>query len=93
MVLDTSEFLVRAQLDAATLEIWIDEGWLIPSGSAPDHAFHEADLARARLIQDLINDLGVNAEGVGVVLNLVDQVHGLRTVLAEVVTISRSRRP
>ena len=39
-----------------------------------------------------MDDLGVNAEGVGVVLNLVDQVHGLRNVLAEVLTSARERR-
>jgi hypothetical protein len=38
-------------------------------------------VARAQLIRDLKDDLGVNDEGVGVILNLVDQVHGLRRVL------------
>jgi chaperone modulatory protein CbpM len=38
-----------------------------------------------------MDDLGVNAEGVGIVLRLVDQVHGLRSVLAETVAALRTR--
>jgi len=90
MVLDTHEFLVRARLDSETLEVWIAEGWLIPAGAASEQAFHDADLARAQLIRDLMNDLGVNAEGVGVILNLVDQVHGLRNALGEVIKAGRA---
>ena len=44
--------------------------------------FTEADLARAQLIRDLQHDLGVNREGIGIILNLLDQVHGLRQALA-----------
>jgi len=89
MILTTVEFLARTQLDRGTLEVWIKEEWLIPSASAPDYAFSEADLARAQLIRDLMDDLGVNSEGVGIILNLVDQVHGLRAVLADVVKTAR----
>ena len=77
------EFLDRTELDLETLEVWIEEEWLVPSGTATDQAFSEADLARAKLIKELMQDLGVNEEGVGVILNLLDQVHGLRKVLAD----------
>lgn len=85
MMFSTREFLMRAQLDETTLEIWVAEGWLVP---APDDAapYRESDLARARLIEDLTSDLGVNAEGVGVILHLIDQMHGLRGALAEYVS-------
>ncbi|PZO47158.1 MAG: hypothetical protein DCF16_18140 [Alphaproteobacteria bacterium] len=86
------DFLERAQVDRETLEIWIEEEWLVPCEIIPERAFTEADLARAQLIRDLMDDLGVNAEGVGVVLSLVDQVHGLRNVLAEVLTSARDIR-
>ncbi len=39
------------------------------------------DLARARLILDLHGPMGVNDEGIAVVLHLLDQVHGLRRAL------------
>jgi chaperone modulatory protein CbpM len=41
----------------------------------------DADAARAILIRDLRSDFGVNDEGVEIVLQLVDQVHGLRRAL------------
>jgi chaperone modulatory protein CbpM len=84
MIITKPEFLDRANIDRETLEVWIQEEWLIPSGSATEPVFSEADLARADLIRDLVHDLGVNAEGVGPILNLLDQLHGLRRVLAEV---------
>ena len=91
MIISKLEFLDRAQLDLETLEVWIEEEWLAPSGSASELAFSEADLARATLIRDLKQDLGVNDEGVGVILNLLDQVHGLRKALADVLRDTRGR--
>jgi chaperone modulatory protein CbpM len=83
MMIDKREFLIRAQLEDKTLEAWIHEEWLVPASSAGEMSFTDADVARAQLIRDLRNDLGVNEEGVGVILHLVDQVHGLRRVLTE----------
>lgn len=95
MIISKLEFLDRTQLDLETLQVWIEEEWLVPSGTATDQAFSEADLARAKLIQDLMQDLGVNDEGVGVILNLLDQVHGLRKALADVLQATQkpSSRP
>ncbi len=83
MIISRLEFLHRAGLDQETLQVWIEEQWLIPSSTAPDQAFSDADLARAELIRELRHDLGVNDEGVGVVLALLDQVHSLRNALGE----------
>jgi chaperone modulatory protein CbpM len=83
MIITTLEFLQRAQLDRETLEVWIEEEWLVPRGTPEEFSFSEADVARAQLIRDLKQDLGVNDEGIGVALNLLDQVHGLRKALAD----------
>ena len=91
MIISKLDFLDRAQLDHETLEVWIEEEWLVPSGTATEPAFSEADLARAKLIRDLRQDLGINDEGVGVVLNLLDQVHGLRKALADMLQFVRER--
>jgi chaperone modulatory protein CbpM len=91
MIINKQEFLDRTQLDLETLEVWIEEEWLVPSGTVPDVAFSEADLARAELIRDLSQDLGVNDEGVGVILNLLDQMHGLRRALADTLRSARQR--
>lgn len=83
MIITKLEFLERARLDRETLEVWIEEEWLLPSRAANELVFSEMDLARAKLIRDLKHDMGVNDEGVGVVLNLLDQIHGLRKAMAD----------
>jgi chaperone modulatory protein CbpM len=83
MILTKLDFLARANIDGGALDIWIEEEWLIPIATADALVFSEADVARARLIRDLIDDFGVNAEGVGVALHLLDQIHGLREAMAE----------
>jgi chaperone modulatory protein CbpM len=82
MIYKRTEFLALAGLDDDTLELWLSEEWIIPVANDHDMAFSEADLARARLIRELANDLGVNQQGIGVVLHLLDQVHSLRRALA-----------
>jgi chaperone modulatory protein CbpM len=89
MTWSTREFLVHAELDQATLEIWVGEGWLIPA-VGQGREYSETDLARVCLIRDLMDDLGVNAEGVGVILHLLDQMHGLRSALSEYMQARRA---
>jgi chaperone modulatory protein CbpM len=81
--MDSAEFLMRARLDLKVLEAWIAAGWLMPHGRGATREFAEVDVARACLILDL-RKLGVNDEGIPLVLDLVDQVHGLRRILREV---------
>lgn len=89
MIISKLDFLYRAQLDQETLEVWIEEEWLVPSETPDEPAFSEADLARAKLIRDLTYDMGVNNEGVGVILNLLDQVHSLRKAMADMLPSMR----
>jgi len=80
----TREFLLAARLDAAALTAWIEAGWLVPRGDQEAEDFSEIDLARAQLIRDLQHDMGVNEEAIPIILDLIDQMHGLRQVLREV---------
>ena len=80
-MLGSRDFLLRARLDAASLEAWIEAGWLVPRRAGPERGFSELDLARASLIRDLRDSMGVNDEGIAVALGLLDQVHGLRQAL------------
>jgi chaperone modulatory protein CbpM len=82
-MLSEKEFLEQTQVTQITLRAWISEEWLAPSQTAGELAFTEMDLARARLIADLTHDMGVNDAGVGVILHLIDQLHGLRRAMAE----------
>lgn len=93
MTLTRQEFLLHARLDRQTLDVWIEEEWLNPARDDSEPSFSEADLARARLIRQLIDDLGVNSQGVGVALHLLDQIHGLRRAMAEVLDSVHRRAP
>ena len=82
MIINRMEFIQQVHIDQTTLDVWLGEQWLLPNRTLPDIEFSEIDLARAGLILDLQRELGVNAEGVGIILDLVDQMHGLRRALA-----------
>ena len=87
------EFLERARLDRRTLIVWIEEEWLIPAREADELAFTDMDLARVNLIRDLKDKMGVNDEGLDVVLHLVDQMHALRRALTAALESARDQRP
>jgi chaperone modulatory protein CbpM len=74
------EFLLAAQLESRALETWIEDGWLVPRKKSKAGPFSEIDVARAQLIRDL-GKLGVNEEGIPIILDLLDQLHGLRSTL------------
>jgi chaperone modulatory protein CbpM len=76
--LDQREFAARLQIDERTLCHWLDRGWISPRVVAERQQFQEVDLARGALICDLADELGVNDDGVDVILDLLDQLHGLR---------------
>jgi chaperone modulatory protein CbpM len=92
-MLTLEEFQLRLEVDAGTVQVWIEEGWLLPGQNQAGFAFSELDVARARLIRDLKDGIGVNGEGVDVVLNLIDQVHGLRRVVRELLHAGAGRPP
>ena len=75
------EFCLRVGVPQPVLQLWLEEGWLVPRQDDVGPMLSEVDLARARLIRNLRDDLGVNDEGIGIILDLVDQIHGLRSVL------------
>jgi chaperone modulatory protein CbpM len=92
MKMETQEFVTRSHLDAPTLNAWIEAEWLAPVTGQKTFLFSEADLARARLIQDLRLDFGVNDEGIAIVLHLLDQLHGLRCLLRDIHAMETSDR-
>jgi chaperone modulatory protein CbpM len=79
--IDLEQFLEESGIELRALEQWIEKEWIIPDRAAAAMELSDADAARAILIRDLRSDFGVNDEGVAIVLQLVDQVHGLRRAL------------
>lgn len=84
MIMTRKQFIAASGVQVQTLEFWIEQEWLIPDRTPSGPTFTEVEVARARLIQDLTSDLGVNEQGVDVILHLMDQIHGLRRALREV---------
>jgi len=83
MMMNKQEFLTSSGLQVQTLDFWLEQQWIIPEQTSAGMNFSDMDVARARLIQDLKTDFGVNDEGVEVILHLVDQLHGLRRALGQ----------
>jgi chaperone modulatory protein CbpM len=81
MMIDLEEFLAQSGIDGATMERWFTRTWIAFPQEAARSEISEIDAARAVFIRDLQNDMGVNDEGIDVVLHLVDQLHGLRRAL------------
>lgn len=91
-MVDRQQFLIRARIETHVLETFIEEEWLIPRREGGTEDFSDADVARAHLIRDLKSDIGVNDAGVGVILHLIDQLHGLRGAMREMHDLLRRER-
>ncbi|WP_438274915.1 chaperone modulator CbpM [Nitrobacter sp.] len=83
MIMSKEQFLTSSGVQIQTLEFWLEQQWLIPEETVVGMSFSERDMARARLIQDLTREFGVNNEGIDVILHLVDQLHGMRRAFAQ----------
>lgn len=69
-----------SRLTVTRLRVYVSHGLIKPEADA-DPSYTEADLARAALICNLEDEMGFHEEDVPVLLNLIDQIHGLRQEL------------
>jgi chaperone modulatory protein CbpM len=77
-MLTERDIVARVQhLTVTRLRVWVKQGWIKPAGKTAQ-TFSDADLARAALICNLEDELGFAEDDVPVLLNLIDQSHGLR---------------
>src|SRR5680860_1634590 len=75
------DVVARVQhLTVTRLRVWVAQGFIKPDDEAAP-SFSEADVARAALIANLEDELGFAEDDVPVLLNLIDQIHGLRSEL------------
>ncbi len=88
-MISSEEFVMRARINDMALTTWIEAGWLLPSGHERAREFSEIDLARAMFIRDLSQDIGLNEDGISVTLDLVDQIHGIRHGMRELLDAIR----
>ena len=68
-------------ISTAELRVWCEAGWVAPAEGEDGRVFDDVDLARIRLVRELRDDLGLDAEAIPVVLSLVDQLYGVRREL------------
>ena len=70
------------EVDTALIVELVDEGVLMPDGSAPDQwRFTGLHMHRARTAMRLQRDLGVNFAGAALALQLMDELSNLRAQL------------
>ncbi len=64
------------------VHVWVVEGVLQPSGNSPlEWRFAGASLKRARLAVTLTRELEINAPGVALALDLMDEIEALKASL------------
>lgn len=76
---DLVEMVEVLQVDA--LRRWVELGWIFPLSHEQVVRFEDADVARVRLICDLVYDLEIDEDSVPVILSLLDQLHDARRTL------------
>ncbi|MDX1482882.1 MAG: chaperone modulator CbpM [Alphaproteobacteria bacterium] len=72
------------ELTMRRLRLWVRKGWIAPMVGRQGPRFDELDLARARLVCELKDELKLSEDAVDVVLSLMDQIYGLRAELRRV---------
>jgi chaperone modulatory protein CbpM len=80
-MITAKKFCLSAGITHEALTAWVEAGWISPDETSEGWQLSSIDLARARLILDLHGPMGVNDEGIALVLHLLDQIHGLRRAL------------
>ena len=81
-VYSETEVVARIQgLTVARLRAFVAAECVAPAEREGRLAFAEADLARVRLLAELASDFDLDEEAAGLVVSLVDQIHGLRMQL------------
>lgn len=84
-MLNAQQFARSIRIDADRLQVLIDRGWISPLVIDGRPMFQAADLTRAALIADLADDMGVNDEGIDLVLDLIDQLYSLRSAFSNLI--------
>ncbi len=72
------------RLTRARLTTYVKHEFLFPTQSEAGPVFTVADLARIELICDLTEQFDLKEDALGVVLSLIDQLHGVRGELHRV---------
>ncbi len=75
------DVLHELDLPASQLSGWIDNNWVLPDDHGAGFVFSEEDIARVRMLKELIVDIGANEAAIPVILRAMDQVYDLRKMI------------
>ncbi len=82
MFISEEDLVIEIQsLSLPRLHRWIRLGWVRPERREGAAVYHDVDIARVRMLQDLERDLELDEETMPLILSLLDQIHGLRNEL------------
>jgi chaperone modulatory protein CbpM len=73
---------LNSRLTTVHVERWVARGLLRPMGGSDAWVFEQVDVARAELLTELSDDVGLDEDTMEAVVGLIDQVHTLRNQLA-----------
>ncbi len=83
--LSLQELCHASHAHVGQVQVWVIEGILEPRGQVPqDWVFTGQSLRRARLALRLTRDLEVNAAGVALALDLMDEISALQAKLQHI---------
>lgn len=80
-------------LTPTDVEIWVRNQWVRPAGEPGHYLFADMDIARAQLILELREEMGINDDALPVVLSLVDQLYAERRRMRRLREILDSAAP
>jgi len=73
-----ADLVIELDCPREELVVLVERRWVLPLQQNGDYIFSEADAARARMILELRRDCAIDDEAMGVVLDLLDKLYGVR---------------
>ena len=93
-LLDETEVVASVKgLTVLRLRAYVEARCVRPAEAAGSLGFAEADVARLRLAAELSRDFDLDPEAAGLVLGLIDQIHGLRRELRALASAVEAEEP
>jgi len=71
------QLAISVRVDRGRVTRWVEAGWILPEGVGGAWQFTDIDVARAKLIRDLVEAFEVNEAAVPLILDLIDQRQAL----------------
>lgn len=81
-----ADLVIELECPREDLVVLIERRWVLPLQQDGDYVFSEADIARTRMILELRRDCAIDDEAMGVVLDLLDKLYGVRRQMRDLLS-------